>query len=402
LTARAFELFAPPDGHLSVVSVGKASAPMARVAEQRLGSRIRRGLVVTAHPADVPTRFESIVGGHPVPTADSERAGRRTLAIGESLTPGETLLVLLSGGASSLMAVPAEGMTLEDKRASTARLLRGGADIRALNSVRKHVSAIKGGWLAARAGGRCLTYAVSDVVGDDVSLVGSGPTVADPSTYAEALAVLGAYGGVDAHPRAIVRHLERGARGTIAETPKPEDGRLARATSHVIGGRREAMDGAAAEARRLGYHVVTLGEPVVGESRVAASEHVHAIQRLVAKLPRPLCVVSGGETTVRVTGSGVGGRNQEFALAAAPLMPMLGAAAVLASVGTDGIDGPTDAAGAIADSTTIDRARAAGLASANSFLDANDSYSWFAAIGDLIHTGPTDTNVGDLQAVLLA
>jgi hydroxypyruvate reductase len=336
-----------------------------------------------------------------MPDRESERAGRRALSIAESVSTDDTLLVLLSGGASALMAVPAEGLTLEDKRATTARLLDGGADIHALNVVRKHLSAVKGGRLAARARGACLTYAVSDVVGDDLSVIASGPTTADSSTYAEALDVLRRYGGVAAFPVAVVEHLERGAAGFVAETPRPGDARLARARATVVGGRRDGFDGAAAEARRRGYHVVTIEEPVVGDARVAAREHVDRVAARAADLPRPLCVVSGGETTVRVVGGGRGGRNQEFALAAAPLVAALGADVVLASVGTDGVDGPTDAAGAVIDRTTVDRARARHLPSVEQVLADNDAYTFFSALGDLIHTGPTDTNVGDVQLMLL-
>lgn len=385
-----------------MLSVGKAAPSMAHVAADRLGSRIRAGLVISTRVADVSGPFASIVGGHPTPTADSERAGRSALEMSASLADGETMLVLLSGGASALMAVPAEGLTLGDKQTTTRYLLNAGADIQALNTVRKHLSQIKGGRLAAHARGHSVTYAVSDVVGDDLSVIGSGPTFADPSTFADALRVIDKYGGRPAYPRAAVSHLERGARAEIPETPKPGDARLARADSFVIGGRRDAMAGAAAEAERLGYRAVTTEEAVVGESRAAAYEHVQWVRRFAAELPRPLCVISSGETTVNVIGHGVGGRNQEFALAAAPLLSSFGAQAVLASVGTDGVDGPTDAAGAIADPTTVERALSAGLGAPERFLDENDAYTFFAALGDLIHTGRTDTNVGDLQVVLLA
>lgn len=385
---------------------------MAAAAGGQLEGRLRGGVVVSSRAVDVEPPFELIVGGHPTPTRDSERAGRRALAECESLEKGETLLVLLSGGASALMAVPADGVSLDDKRITTERLLREGADIRALNIVRKHVSAIKGGRLAERAGGASVTHAVSDVVGDDLSIIASGPTVPDPSTYDDALGVLRAHGGADAYPHAIVDYLERGARGEVADTPKPGDRRLAGAKSFVIGGRRDAMDGAAAEARRVGYQVHTIEAAVVGESRIAAHSHVQAILDHASRLPRPLCVISSGETTVRVVGRGIGGRNQEFALAAALAISGTGLGGIrggarspliaLASVGTDGVDGPTHAAGAIVDSTTLDRALSTGLVPVERFLDENDSHTFFAALGDLIHTGPTDTNVGDLQVVLLA
>ena len=389
---------------------------MATAAWRLLGSRIRGALVVLRQaqhdaehgrrvssnlPGGLPSSFEVVAGGHPVPTPGSEQAGQRALAIAGALRADETLVVLLSGGASALMAVPAADVTLDDKRATTDSLLRAGADIRALNTVRKHLSAIKGGWLAVRAPGSCRTFAISDVVGDDLSAIGSGPTVADSTTFGDALEILRRFGGEAAYPRAVVTRLIGGARGDVVETPKPGDPRLARATAAVIGSRRDAMDGAAREAETLGYHVGRMDDPVVGEARLAAPSHLSAVVRRAAGVARPACIVSSGETTVRVTGLGKGGRNQEFALASAAPVASLGGAAAVASVGTDGIDGPTDAAGAIVDPTTVERARSAGL-SPDAFLDDNNAYAFFAALGDLIHTGPTDTNVGDLQIILLA
>ena len=374
---------------------------MAAAAARRLGSRVRAGVVVASTPAFVPEGFELFVGGHPSPTAESERAGRRALDLAATLEAGERLLVLLSGGASALMAVPADGLTLAEKRATTDRLLAAGADIHALNTVRKHLSAIKGGWLAARARGACDALVISDVVGDDPSFIASGPTVADPSRFEDALDVLGRFGGEAAYPSAVVAHLRRGAGGAVPDTPKPGDARTAQTTTAVIGSRRDAMSGALAEAVRLGYQTLRLDDPVVGEARTSAVAHLRAVQARATGLGRPACVVSSGETTVHVTGRGKGGRNQEFALAAAELLALAGAPVALASVGTDGIDGPTDAAGAIADSTTLERARAADLPPGR-YLSDNNAHAFFDALGDLIDTGPTGTNVGDLQVILLA
>jgi hydroxypyruvate reductase len=299
------------------------------------------------------------------------------------------------------MAVPADGITLDDKRATTHGLLRAGADILALNTVRKHLSAIKGGWLAARAGGVCQALAISDVVGDDPSVIASGPTVADATVFADALDVLRRFGGETAYPSAVVARLRRGADGAVEDTPKPGDARIAQTSTRVIGSRRNAMTGALAEAVALGYHVLCVDDPVVGEARTTAVSHLRAVLARSAGLGRPACLVSSGETTVHVTGHGTGGRNQEFALAAAEPLAHAGGPALAASVGTDGVDGPTDAAGALADSTTIERARAAGLVPAH-FLADNNAYAFFEALGDLIHTGPTGTNVGDLQVILVA
>jgi glycerate 2-kinase len=374
---------------------------MAAAAARSLGSRIREGLVVASTPAPVPPDFELVVGGHPIPTADSERGGRRALAIAESLAADERLLVLLSGGASALMAVPAGGITLDDKRVTTERLLRAGADIHALNTVRKHLSSIKGGWLAARAAGPCDAFAISDVVGDDPSFIASGPTVVDASRFDDALDVLRRFGGEAVYPHAVVARLRNGADGRVPDTPKPGDARMAHVRTRVIGSRSNAMAGAVAEAGTLGYHALKLDDPVVGEARATATAHFRAALARAAGLGRPACIVSSGETTVHVTGGGKGGRNQEFALACAGLLSDSGATSLLASIGTDGIDGPTDAAGALADSTTLDRARSAGLVPER-YLSDNNAYAFFEALGDLIHTGPTGTNVGDLQVILLA
>lgn len=374
---------------------------MAAAAGSICGDRIRAAVLVAAAAAPTPDRFEAIAGGHPVPTGDSERAGRRALALADATRPGEALIVLLSGGASSLMAVPADGVTLDDKRRTTDCLLRAGADIRALNTVRKHLSAIKGGRLAARAQGICRTFAVSDVIGDDLGVIASGPTVPDESTFGDAIAVIERFGGAGAFPPAVVERLRRGAAGEISETPKPGDPCLARSDARVIGGRRDAMTGAARAALALGYHVAVLDDPVVGEARDTAVRQLEAVLARAGGAGRPFCAISTGETTVRVRGGGRGGRNQEFALASVEGLARAGGAAAAASVGTDGIDGPTDAAGAIADTTSLARARRAGLDPA-AFLDDNDAYAFFRALGDLVTTGPTDTNVGDLQVFLLA
>jgi glycerate-2-kinase len=383
-----------------VIAAGKAARAMAAAVSGMAAERLRGGMLVSTGPAPKIPKLETLIGGHPVPTDDSERAGRLALDVAARAASGDRLLVLLSGGASALMAVPANGITLRDKQSTTDQLLRGGADIHALNTVRKHLSAIKGGWLAAKASSPPLTLAVSDVVGDDPSVIGSGPTVGDPSTFGEAVAVLRRFGDEARYPPAVMSYLMEGTRGERPETPKPGDPRLAGAGTRVIGSRHDAMRGAALEAEARGYHTVILEEAVVGEARVAARRHLESVAAHTAGAERPLCVISSGETTVRVTGSGRGGRNQEFALAAADLLPSLGVAAA-ASAGTDGVDGPTDAAGGIVDTSTMERARAAGLGSTAPFLDNNNSYAFFATLGDLINTGPTGTNVGDLQIFLI-
>jgi hydroxypyruvate reductase len=300
------------------------------------------------------------------------------------------------------MALPAPEIPLDAKQRTARILMEQGADIYELNTVRKHLSAIKGGQLAVAARGSVLTLAVSDVVGDDLSVIASGPTVADDSTFAAALDVLDRRGGRAIYPEAVVDRLVRGAAGDVPETPSSGDPRLARAHAHVIGPQRGAIDGARQAAESLGYHVHIVGEPVTGEAREAARHHIARTTAAVAPMPRPVCVIASGETTVTVIGRGKGGRNQEFALAMAQSLAALGPRVAAASIGTDGIDGPTDAAGAIVDPTTFERAAAAGLAAPEDYLKDNNTYEFFDAIGDLIRTGPTSTNVGDLQVILVA
>lgn len=373
---------------------------MTVAAHRVLGERVHSGVVIGPGPADIPGPFLVIHAEHPQPGEGSMAAGRAALEISRSASPEDLLLVLLSGGASSLMAAPADGLSVDDKRQTTAVLLRSGADIHALNTVRKHVSALKGGRLAAASPARCLTLVLSDVVGDDLSVIASGPTVPDASTYADAVGVIDRCGGRASYPAAVVSHLERGVRGELSDTPKPGDPLLARSAAQVIGTLSTAIKGVVAEAMKRGFQVVQLEAPIVGEARVSALEYFDRAAAAAVAVPGPCCIVSGGETTVTVGGAGRGGRNQEFALALVERLAALQRPAVLASVGTDGIDGPTDAAGAVIDGTTLARGRLHG-GEPHAFLSANDSYVYFAALGDLIKTGPTGTNVGDLQVFLL-
>jgi hydroxypyruvate reductase len=391
----------PLDGPLRLLAVGKAASLMAAGAMRRVGDQVRTGLVIAAAETSAAAPLDVVCGDHPVPSVRSERAGRRALALASGAADDAVrLLVLLSGGASALMAVPADGLSLEDKRATTELLLRSGADIHGLNTVRKHLSAIKGGRLAAAANVTVTTLAISDVVGDDPSVIGSGPTVPDASTCGDALAAIDRFGGRHAYPATVVARLERGARRELAETPRGVVEPLTRTEWHLVGSRILAMRGAAAHARRLGYEVVVRDQPVVGDARLAGQAFVESLPRSTARA-QPLCVISSGETTVKVTGHGRGGRNQELALSAALWLAASPAPAVLASFGTDGVDGPTDAAGAVADQHTVTRAAAAGLPPPSAFLADNDSYRFFDPLNDLIKTGPTGTNVGDLQICLI-
>jgi glycerate 2-kinase len=388
---------------VDVIAAGKAAAAMLNAFASGSSVPVRRAVGIgPSRPAVMPEGTEWYDGGHPLPDDGSVAAARRARDVAAGSREDDILLVLLSGGGSALMALPADPITLLDKQQTARTLMAAGADISELNTVRKHLSAIKGGQLAASAGGSVLTLAVSDVVGDDLSVIASGPTVADDSTFAEAMAILERRGGEGAYPAAVVQRLRDGAAGAVPETPKTGDARLARAMARVIGPQRGAIEAARRSAESLGYHAHVVREPITGEARTSALEHIGRVADVATSLPRPACVISSGETTVTVRGSGRGGRNQEFAFAMATALGRLGPHVAAASIGTDGIDGPTDAAGAIVDPTTFDRARRAGIATPSSYLDANDTYTFFEAINDLIKTGPTSTNVGDLQVILLA
>ena len=370
---------------------------MAQSAAAVLGHRLRAGIGSGPRgAASPPPSLAWFDGGHPKPNDESVEAGEAVLALAENARArGELVLVLLSGGASALLAAPAGGLTLEDKRAVNDVLIRSGQPISAMNCVRRHLSRIKGGRLAAAAG-RSLTLAISDVhlPEDAPSDIGSGPTVADPTTYADALSVVGGLAGI---PQPVLDHLERGIAGEIDETLKPGDPRLAGAAWQVLANRWTAMIGAEHEARRLGYHVRVVGPATHGEARDAGrmfAELALATQPLAGAM----CVIGSGETTVSVRGPGRGGRNQEFVLGAAEFLA--GQADVLfASMGTDGIDGPTNAAGGVVTGATSADARAMGRRVAD-VLARNDAYSLLATLDDLIEWGPTLTNVGDLHILL--
>lgn len=342
-------------------------------------------------------------GGHPVPNAASVEGARDALRIAAEARKADGVLVLLlSGGASAMLEVPANGISLADLVTLNSALLASGLPIAQMNAVRKHVSGIKGGQLAAAAGAT-LTLAISDVhapVPDDPATIGSGPTVADPSTFADAEGALRSAGLLDRLPESVKQRLARGLRGEIPETPKPDDPRLSRARFVLAGSRQDAMDGASADAARHGYHVVRIAEPTLGEATAAARRFVSAAAAAAHGQSGAVCLVASGETTVTLEAGadGKGGRNQEFALASASGLPGLQPCA-LASIGTDGVDGPTDAAGAIVDSTTLARASAKGL-DARHALASHDTYPVLKALGDLVITGPTGTNVGDLQVFL--
>ncbi len=388
-----------PRGRCVVVGAGKSAAVMAAALEAAWPDVVMTGAVVTRYGHAVPTRrIEVIEASHPVPDANSERGARRLLELVRGLGPDDLVLALISGGGSALLALPADGLSLADKQAVNRALLASGATITEMNAVRKHLSAIKGGRLAAAAApARVVTLAISDVPGDDPAVIASGPTVPDATSFADARALVARF-GLDLPARVLAR-LSRNE----DETPKP--GSLPNAEFHLIATPAMALRAAAETARGLGLTPLILGDALEGESRelgivmagIARSVRDHGLP-----LAAPALLLSGGETTVTIGAgkAGLGGRNTEFLLGLA--VALRGLEDVWAAAGdTDGIDGTEDAAGAIVTPDTLIRAASAGL-SARSVLDAHDSYSLFDAIGDLIRTGPTLTNVNDIRAILIA
>lgn len=388
----------PPRGRTVVVGAGKAAAAMAAAVEAQWQGQLS-GLVVTPYGHDVPTRhIEVVQASHPVPDEAGTHGAQRVLEAVKGLTEDDLVLCLISGGGSALLALPAPGVLLEDKQAVTKALLRSGATIHEMNCVRKHLSAIKGGRLGvAAAPARVVTLAISDVPGDDISVIASGPTVADPSTREEALALIERY--QIAAPASVLEHLQDPA----SETPKPGDPRLFGVTAEVITTPQDSLQAAAAMAREHGVTPVVLGDTVEGEARDVALVHA-AVAREVARNGRlatpPAVILSGGETTVTLRGEGgSGGRNQEFLLALASAL--LGTPCIHAlACDTDGIDGFSKAAGAIIDPSTPERVASAGI-NLRDALERQDSGGVFTALGDVIITGPTRTNVNDFRAILI-
>jgi hydroxypyruvate reductase len=361
-----------------------------------VGDRIGGGLVVVKDGYARPTaRVRVVEAGHPIPDARGLAAAQELLALARAATADDLVLFLISGGGSALLPAPPPPITLEEKRRLTSLLLTAGATIAELNAVRKHVSQLKGGQLAhAAAPARILTLALSDVIGNQLDVIASGPTAPDPTTFADALAVIERFAVRDRTPRAVLDRLEAGARGELPETPKPDDPLFARVTNVVIGDNALVAEAAAAAARALGYAPVVLTHAFAGEAREVARDFVARGRALTP----PACLIAAGETTVTVRGKGVGGRCQEFALAAAIGVAGDPSLTVLAA-GTDGTDGPTAAAGAIADGQTVARA-AAGRLDVHSALADNDAFTFFHSLGDLVSPGPTGTNLLDLYLLV--
>ena len=387
-----------------VVGAGKASGTMAEAAETVLDGVPVDGLVAVKDRREPgPRRIRVVEAWHPIPDARGRAAGEEILRLAAAAGPDDLVLCLISGGGSALTPAPVSGVSLAEKQSVTRLLLEAGATINELNAVRKHLSRLKGGQLARAAyPAPVVSLLLSDVIGDPLDVIASGPTAPDPTTYDDALAVLDRFGLRDRVPATVRSHLEAGARGDLPDTPKPGDATLAGVTNVIIGNNGLVVEAAVAEARRLGFTPCLLTRRLQGEAREAArvfAAVLDEVARSGSPVGRPACVIAGGETTVTVRGRGTGGRCQEFALALASDLASMPGVVVLAA-GTDGGDGPTDAAGAFVDATTLERARAHKL-DARRALAENDSHPFMAALGDLVVTGPTGSNLMDLYLGLV-
>lgn len=388
---------------LFAIGAGKASARMAVALEQRLGRRLNGGLVVVKYGHRASTSLIDIQeAGHPVPDLAGQEATGRILTLLNQLTADDLVLVLLSGGASSLLPAPAPGVALADKQRATALMLHSGATIHEVNTVRKHLSAMKGGRMAAATRAHLISLILSDVLGDDLGTIGSGPTAPDGTTYADAIQILRRYGIWDKVPPNVRTHLLKGRRGAYPESPKPGARLFRRVQNQIIGNNQAAVEAVARVAKHYGLRPLILSTSLQGEAREAAKCFGAMAREIVTTgrpIQRPACVIAGGELTVTVRGKGRGGRAQEFALAAA--REVAGLPDVwIAGFGTDGTDGPTDAAGAIADGQTLARAARLHVDPEDSLV-RNDAYHFFKTVGGLIRTGPTGTNVNDLYLLIV-
>ncbi|MCJ7705686.1 MAG: glycerate kinase [Desulfobacterales bacterium] len=387
-----------------LVGTGKASSSMAQAIEEIFGGQITKGLITTKYGHALPLRYTEIIeAGHPLPDPKGLQGARKIKDLLTNTGPKDLVLFLISGGGSALLPLPADKITLEEKQELTQFLLDCGADIKEINTIRKHISQMKGGWLARWAfPSTVITFILSDVVGDPLDVIASGPTVPDTSTFQESWEILKRYGLINEIASSIRNHLQAGREGKIKETPKAGESVFEKVHNMIIGSNIVALRAAEKEFSLAGFNTIILSSSIVGETREAARFHGAIAREVVSTgkpIDRPACILSGGETTVTIRGSGLGGRNQEFALAGAFEISGL-EKTVLLSGGTDGTDGPTDAAGAMADHTTITRARQMGLDSVK-FLENNDSYHFFEKLGDLLITGPTRTNVMDVRILLV-
>ena len=391
-------------GNIFVLGIGKAAAGMARGVEDILGEAVLGGIAILPYGiAHSLCRTEVRYASHPVPDRSGTRAAEELMAVARSAGPEDLVILLLSGGGSALLTAPAPGVSREDLEAINKLLLRSGAAIGEINAVRKHLSRVKGGGLARLAApARVIGLLLSDVPDDDPAVIASGPTAPDPTTFGDCIEILKRYSLWDEAPDSIRRRLEEGSRGLVPETLKPGDPVFGNVRNLVVGTNRTALAGAAAKAREWGYRTLIYPEAISGDTRASAAFHCARAREIREKNrppAKPAAFISGGETTVRVMGAGRGGRNQEFVLACGRLIDG-GEGITILSGGTDGIDGETPAAGAVGDGSTGERGRALGL-SAEDHLQRNDSYTYFKALGDLLITGPTGTNVMDVHVILV-
>ncbi|MCP4749183.1 MAG: glycerate kinase [Desulfobacteraceae bacterium] len=387
-----------------VIGAGKATAAMAQAVEQILGKRISDGLISVKYGHGLPLKYiRTIEAGHPIPDQNGMKAARQMLDMVKNTSAHDLVLVLLSGGGSALMPLPVESITLEEKQTLSDLLIGCGATIHQINAVRKHISAIKGGKLAqAVLPSSLVTLIISDVVGDDLDVIASGPTVPDRSTYHQCRQITDHYNITRDLPKSVQKHIENGLKKQFPETPKVSSANWSHVSNVIIANNYQAILAASQKAGKKGYRNLILSSRIEGETRIVAQVH-GAIAREAATTgnpaPPPLCLLSGGETTVTVGNGGCGGRNQEFALAAALDIQGVEKIVVL-SAGTDGTDGPTDAAGAIADHTTVQRSQKAGLEPFE-HLNHHNAYPFFKKLDDLLITGPSQTNVMDLRIILV-
>jgi len=391
--------------NIYLVGAGKATAPMARALEDLLGERITSGLINVKYGFVDDLKFTKIIeADHPLPDQNGVEGTKKILALLNGATANDLIFSLISGGGSALLPQPSDGIILEEKQVLTRDLLRCGASIDEINTIRKHISASKGGQMAKAAfPARIINLMLSDVVGDRMDVIASGPFVPDESTFAEAWVIIERYGLRETIPPSIERHIRAGREGIIPETPKGGDPVFKNVHNFIIGSNILALEAAAGEAAKMGYRSIILSSMMEGETRDVAGVHT-AVAREILKtgwpFPPPVCMISGGETTVTIKGNGLGGRNQEFALAAALDIKGLEPRVVILSGGTDGNDGPTPAAGALATPRTVDQGSEKGL-SALEYLDNNDAYHYFEKTDGLLITGPTKTNVMDVRLVLV-
>ena len=387
-----------------LVGGGKATAPMARAMEELLGGRITGGLIVVKYGfTDKLNQTETVEADHPLPDRNGVSGAKKILELIKSAGDRDLVFSLISGGGSALLPQPAGNIQLEEKQAMTQKLLKCGASIDEINCIRKHISSLKGGQMARAAfPATTINLMLSDVVGDKMDVIASGPFVPDMSSFRDAWAIIEKY-RLDDIPPSIKDHLKSGLEGNIADTPKEDDPVFNKVYNLIIGSNILALEAAEVEAQRFGYKTLILSSMIEGETKDIAGVHAAIASEIVKTgkpLPPPCCIISGGETTVTINGKGLGGRNQEFCLASAMDISDMPENIVMLSGGTDGNDGPTDAAGGVVDPLTVARGRAEGL-NAVEFLDDNDSYNYLKKTGDLLITGPTKTNVMDVRMVLV-